>query len=217
MNLAYWPAFYTRTEMLIAETKIDDFKTDRKGIAPPLPMVMRLVPLLFYLSLLFLLLVGSLATMRAKFSTDHRNAINERIATLKAEIDSTKAAKTALENQIKEAAELESWVLASIPIQPLIVAVIRSMAVDSEIVEFSMERDPESPSQLRIGLKLNSSSDKQIEQTLEVIRGLNYREFNPTQTRVQGNLDYRASLLWQDPGASRQTPEERTAQGGATP
>jgi hypothetical protein len=50
-----------------------------------------------------------------------------------------------------------------------------------------------------------------------VIRGLNYREFNPTQTRIQGNLDYKASLLWQDPFANRQTPEERRAKTGVTP
>jgi hypothetical protein len=46
---------------------------------------------------------------------------------------------------------------------------------------------------------------------------MNYREFNPTQTRVQGNLDYKASLLWQDPHGKRQTPEERKAQTGIAP
>ena len=63
-------------------------------------------------------------------------------------------------------------------------------------------------------LKLNTASDKQLEKTLAVIRAMNYREFNPTQTRVQGNLDYRANLIWQDPGGKRQTPEERSAAGG---
>jgi hypothetical protein len=91
------------------------------------------------------------------------------------------------------------------------------MGPQSEIVDFTLERDAETPSQLRVGLKLNTASDKQIEQTLEVVRGMNYREFNPTQTRVQGNLDYKASLLWQDPHGKRQTPEERKAQTGIAP
>lgn len=203
--------------MLINDSLIDDFKTERKDIAPPLPMIMRLVPLLFYLSLLFLVVVGSLASMHAKFSSDHRNSLLGRIEELKKEIEGVKAEKGALEAEIREATDLEAWVLASIPIQPLVVAVIRSMGPQSEIVDFSLERDAETPSQLRIGLKLNTASDKQIEQTLEVIRGLNYREFNPTQTRVQGNLDYKASLLWQDPESGRQTPEQRRAQGGAVP
>ena len=203
--------------MLVPDTAIDDFKTDRKDIAPPLPMIMRLVPLLFYLALLFLAVVGSLASMHAKFASDHRNSLLGRIEELKKEIEGIKTEKTALENEIQEATDLESWVLASIPLQPLVVSIIRSMGPQSEIVDFTLERDAETPSQLRIGLKLNTISDKQIDQTLGVIRGLNYREFNPTQTRVHGNLDYKASLLWQDPFANRQTPEERIDQAGAAP
>lgn len=203
--------------MLTSDTKIDDFKTDRKGIAPPLPMVMRLVPLLFYLSLLFLVVVGTVSSIHAKFSSDHRGTLLGRIETLKKEIEEVKKEKTALENEIKEATDLEAWVLASIPLQPLVVSIIRSMGPQSEIVDFTLERDAETPSQLRVGLKLNTASDKQIEQTLEVVRDMNYREFNPTQTRVQGNLDYKASLLWQDPHGKRQTPEERKAQGEAVP
>jgi hypothetical protein len=203
--------------MLVPDNAIDDFKTGRKDIAPPLPLIMRLVPLLFYLSLVFLAVVGSLASVHAKFASDHRNSLLGRIEELKKEIEGIKTQKTALENEIQEATDLEAWVLASIPLQPLVVEIIRSMGPQSEIVDFTLERDAETPSQLRIGLKLNTVSDKQIEETLDVIRGLNYREFNPTQTRVQGNLDYRASLLWQDPMANRHTPEERKAQGGRAP
>jgi hypothetical protein len=203
--------------MLVPDTAIDDFKTGRKDIAPPLPMIMRLVPLLFYLSLVFLVVVGSLASVHAKFASDHRSSLLGRIEELKKEIEGIKTEKTALENEIQEATDLEAWVLASIPLQPLVVNIIRSMGPQSEIVDFTLERDAETPSQLRIGLKLNTVSDKQIEETLAVIRGLNYREFNPTQTRVQGNLDYKASLLWQDPMSNRQTPEERKAQPAATP
>ena len=203
--------------MLIAETQIDDFKTERKDIAPPLPAIMRLVPLLFYLSMLFLVVVGTVASLHAKFSSDQRAAVNTRIASLKTEIETTKARRSALEGEIYEAMDLEAWVLASMPLQPLVVAVIRSMGPQSEIVDFTLERDAETPSQLRLGLKLNTASDKQLEKTLDVIRDMDYREFNPTQTRVQGNLDYRANLLWQDPGAGRETPEERTNAGGVSP
>lgn len=201
--------------MLLDETTIDDFKTDRKDIAPPLPMVMRLVPILFYLSLLFLAVIGSVASLHAKFSADQRRAVLAQIEAAKKEIEETKQQRSALEAQISEAMDLEAWVLASMPLQPLVVAVIRSMGPDSEIVEFSLERDADTPSQLRMGLKLNTGSDKQLEKTLSVIRSMNYREFNPTQTRVQGNLDYRANLIWQDPGFRSQTPEERSARGGA--
>ena len=203
--------------MLISETRIDDFKTDRKDIAPPLPMVMRLVPILFYLSLLFLVVVGSVASLHAKLSSDQRKNVIARIESLKSQIEQSKTQRASLENEISEALDLEAWVLASMPLQPRIMAIIRSMGPESEIVDLTLERDAETPSQLRLGLKLNSSSDKQLEDTLAAIKDLDYREFNPTQTRVQGNLDYKASLLWQDPRTVRETPESRAARRGVQP
>ncbi len=124
---------------------------------------------------------------------------------LKKEIEGIKVERTILENEIREAADLEAWVLASTPLQPLVVNIIRSMGPQSEIVDFTLERDADTPSQLRIGLKLNTVSDKQIEQTLDVIRGLNYREFNQTLQRVQGRFDYKASLLRWDQMSNRQS------------
>lgn len=203
--------------MLINDTRIDDFKTDRKDIAPPLPMIMRLVPLLFYLSLAFLLVVGSAASWHAKVATDQHNTLVVRVENLKSEIAEVKQRRTALDMEIMEAQDLEAWVLASVPLQPLVVAIIRSMENGSEIVELSLERDSETPSQLRIGLRLNTASDKQIEKTLEVMQRMNYRAFNPTQTRVQGNLDYKASLLWADPADKRQTPQDRVRVEGGAP
>ncbi len=127
------------------------------------------------------------------------------IEELQKQIEAIKAERTVLENEIQEAMALESWVLGSIPLQPLVVAIIQSMGPRSEIVDFTLERDAETPSQLQIGLDLYADSDEQIEQTLEVIRGLNYREFNQTLQRVQGRFDYKSSLLWQDSMSNRQS------------
>jgi hypothetical protein len=140
-------------------------------------------------------------------ASDHLNSRPGGAEELRKEIEGIKAEKTALENEIREATDLEAWVLSSMPLQPLVVAIIQSMGPRSEIVGLTLERDAETPSQLRIGLDLNTDSDEQIEQMLEAIRGLNYREFNQTVQRVQGNLDYKAGLVrWgQDPAYNRQT------------
>jgi len=59
---------------------------------------------------------------------------------------------------------------------------------------------------------MNADSDKQLEDTLAKIEEMHYREFSPTQTRVRGDLDYRASLLWQNPYSKNQLPDERAKQ-----
>jgi hypothetical protein len=198
--------------MQITAAQIDDLKTDRKDIMPPLPMVFRLVPILFYGAIAFTLIVGSSAFWNARVATQRRDAIREKIAAVKSEISQTKSSRATLEARIREATDLENWVLASMPLQPLVVGIVRSMAPNSSIVELNLERDAETPSQLRLGLRLNTDSDKQLEQTLDVIRKMHYREFSPTQTRVRGDLDYKASLLWQNPFSKGQTPEERAKQ-----
>jgi hypothetical protein len=199
--------------MQITGDQIDDFKTVRKGITPPLPMIFRLVPILFYLSLVFLFVVGSLALWRTRISAQERDEALARVQAVRQDIDAQKAARAALEEKIRTATHLEAWVMASMPLQPLVVAIMRSMKPETAVVDLSIERDLETPAQLKFGMQLNTESDEQLLKTLEVIRSMNYREVSPTQTRVQGNLAYRASLLWQKPeGDSAQTPESRAAQ-----
>lgn len=198
--------------MQISGSQIDDLKTDRKDIMPALPMVLRVVPILFYSSIAFALIVGSVAFWNGRIATQRRDATKQRIASLNSEISSTKASRAALEAKIREATDLEAWVLASMPLQPLAVGIIRSMSPNSSIVELSLERDAETPSQLKMGLRMNTDSDKQLEDTLATLEKMHYREFSPTQTRVRGDLDYRASLLWQNPYSKNQTPEERAKQ-----
>jgi len=198
--------------MQIAASQIDDFKTDRKDIMPPLAMVFRLVPILFYGALAFMVVISGVALYQSRVATQRRDAIQQKVASLKADIAELKTDRAALEARIREATDLENWVLASMPLQPLIIAIVRSMAPNSSIVELKLERDAETPSQLKLGLRLNTDSDKQLEDTLQVVRDMHYREFSPTQTRVRGDLDYKASLLWQNPHTTQQTPEERAQQ-----
>ena len=153
--------------------------------------------------------VGSVASLRAKLFPDQRKAVLARVEELKAQTEQIKQQRAALEEEIVEATDLEAWVLASVPLQPLVVGIIRSIGPQSEIVELSIERDAETPSQLRLKLKLNTASDKQLDDILAAMASRNYSVFNQTQTRVQGNLVYSASLLREPNVEQRQAPQER--------
>ena len=141
-----------------------------------------------------------------------------RIEKLRSEIEEKRKARSDLEKKIAEATDLETWVLASMPLQSLVVAIISSMGPGSGIVHLQLERDAETPSQLRIRLVLDTASDKQLEQTLEVIRKMNFRESNQTYTRSKGELVYTAGLLWKNPQSqSREMPEQGQKSSATVP
>lgn len=195
--------------MQIDARKIDDFKTERKDLLPPLPTIFRLVPLLFYLSIVFFAVVGSVGVWHSRVAQERRVSRLGETAALQAEIEQTKAARVSLDDRTLEAMDLENWVLGSMPLQPLVVEIIRSVGTNSSIANLSLERDPETPSQLKLALTLRTDSDAQLDATLAAIRKLNYIDLSPTQSMVQGNLEYRATLLRDDRKEEAPTPEER--------
>lgn len=184
--------------MLIDARKIDDFKTERKDLLPPLPMLFRLVPLLFYLAIVFAAVVGSVAVWHSRVAEEKRLSLVAETASLQQNIQQTKASREALDEETLQAIDLENWVLGSMPLQPLVVEIIRSIDTNSSLASLSLERDPETPSQLKLSLALRTDSNEQLESTLNRIRKLGYIDLSPTQSMVQGNIEYRATLLRND-------------------
>lgn len=195
--------------MLIEARQIDDFKTARKDLMPPLPLVYRLVPILFYLSLIFLALVGSLAMWHARVASVRYQEIMKQVTEVDNEIKTVKTDRGGLEKNYREATQLYSWVESSMPLQPLVVAIINSMEPGSTIVDLSLERDAENPAQLRLGLTVNTESETQLLRTLDVINGKGYLEFSPTQAKVRGNIEYRAVLVRSKNAPAGKTPQDR--------
>ena len=184
--------------MLITEREIDDFKSDRKDITPPLPVVLRLVPLLFYCSIAGAVILSSIFAIQFQLAVQKRDNHKARTAALGSETQDARNQRAALEAQIKKATDIQSWVASSRPIQPLIVEITRSMAPRSSIVDLRLDRETDNPSQIKMSLSMGTDSTKQLDLTVEKIAALNYRAFSPTQTLGRGELDYKATLVHQD-------------------
>jgi len=187
--------------MQISGRKIDDFKFDRKGITPPLPILLRLVPLLFYCSIAVTIILSVIYLIEYRLSVQKRDSHTAQAESLAAETQEALKHCTGLESQIKIATDIESWVSGSRPLQPLIVEIARSMGPRATIVDLRLDRDPNAPAQLKLAIKLGTDSTKQLDFTLEKIAGQKYRAFSPQQTLGRNELDYIATLVWQDPSA----------------
>lgn len=185
--------------MQINERKIDDFKSDRKDIMPPLPVVLRLVPVLFYCSIAVAVILSSIFAIQFQMAVQKRDGHTASKVLLSSQTQDARNQRAALEAQIKKATDIQSWVASSRPLQPLLVDIARSMGPRSSIVDLRLDREIDIPSQIKMGLRMNADTTKQLDLTVEKIAALNYRAFSPTQTLGRGELDYKATLVHQDP------------------
>ena len=183
--------------MKIERRIIDDLKTERPDIAPGLPAYLRLVPILFYATILggillsgfFLLVLRNASTAEAEWKAE--------IARRNQELADVKSGRAAVERQTRRATDVVAWVEGSRNLQPLVVSMIRSMEAGSSIAELALARDATTPTQIKLTLKLNTQGTRQLDATLEQIVSRDFRTYNPNQTQSRGEIDYEATLIYQ--------------------
>lgn len=194
--------------MQISARSIDDFKTDRKGITPPLPIYLRLLPIIFYLTIIATLILNGIFILRLSQADKSREAALLRDKEITAQIASTKTERQALENEAKKASDIVSWLDAARPLQPLVVAITRSIEPESSMQELRLDRDAENPAQIRLSMKLNGEILRQLDATLAQIAKLRFRTFSPQQSVQNGEISYQATLLWLDAAARNKEPSD---------
>ncbi len=199
--------------MQIYAKSIDDFKSDRKGISPPLPIYLRIVPMVFYLTIVASILLNGLFFVRYSQAGKNKEMALLRETKLQADLAAAKDQRKALENETKKASDIQTWLDASRPLQPLIVEIARSIEADSSIVELRLDRDGDNPSQIRLSMRLGTDTARQLDVTLEKISSLRFRTFSPQQTMAKGEIDYKATLIWLD--ATPEPPEPAEPQAAA--
>lgn len=197
--------------MQLAGKYVDDFKTDRKGISPPLPIYLRLLPIVFYLTIFASILLNGLFVVRFRQATKERDDAIARDAAVQGDLATARKQRTDLEGEAKKASDIGSWVEGSRALQPLVVDIARSIETGGSIEELRLDRATESPAQIRLSLHLGSDSPRQLDLTLAKISERKFRLFSPQQTLVKGDINYKATMLWQD--ASR-TPTANPAPPG---
>lgn len=188
--------------MQIFAKSIDDFKTERKDVSPPLPAYLRLVPLFFYLSVVASILLNALFLANFSQAVQARDRAKSEDKQLQADIGEVKGKRQALEAETKKASDLAAWVDSSRALQPLVVEIARSMEKDAALLELSLQRDMQNPTQIQLGLRLQSSNPRQLDLALQTIANSRFRTFSPQQNTTKGEVDYKATLMWQ--GANRE-------------
>ena len=173
-----------------------DLKSERGNMSDGLPAYYRIVPVLFYVTVLgsivllvfFSMETRKLAAERDRETTrqDDQIMVTDELATMRFEIEQ--------ENVRAEA--VADWVETAQGLQPLVAALARSIDGDSSIDTLSLKRNPEILSQIYLVLRLNGDVQEQIDASMAAVRDLNYRSFSAKQSQGDGILDYDTTLIW---------------------
>jgi hypothetical protein len=183
--------------MKIEHRIVDDLKTERPDISPSLPAYLRLVPILFYTTILGGILLSAFFLFVLQNAAAAESQWNAQAAQRTQDLDNIQADRSSMEKQAKRANDIVAWVGGARSLQPLVVAIIRSMDSSSSIVGLALTRDPATPTQIKFTLQLNTQGARQLDATLEKITALNFRAYNPNQTQTRGETDYEATLIYQ--------------------
>jgi len=192
--------------MQIQRRIIDDFKTDRKDILPPLPTVLRLIPVLFYCSIVLVAVLASLFWLQLQVARERLVQHERAVADADAQLQRIKDEKGRLEGLILRANNVEKWIAGSQPIQPLAVAIARSIQKGSTLVELKITRKDGSAGQLQLDMRLATSDQRQLDRTINAIAAEGYRFISPQQSVSNGVIEYKSTLIWQN--ARPETNEE---------
>ena len=172
-----------------------DLKTERTGVAPPLPPVLAIVPLLFYVGIV------ACAVLCAKFYFAIRASQDEEAKwehAKKREVETTgriNLQMNATQKEKERAAETLAWLEGSRSLQPINMVIARSVSENSSIQELSLSRKQDDPGQLKIELVLTGETQKQMVGTLLALAEFSYRPYFEERKQTDDVLYYEATLI----------------------
>jgi hypothetical protein len=191
--------------MQIPSRIVDDLKTDRKDITPPLQAVLRLVPVFFYAAIVGCLLLGTIFFAQLRLAEDRLRAHEARLAELEGEVTKAKEDRASLEAKILRAQDVEMWAKASKPIQPLAVTIARSIGAGSTIEDLKLDRVDALDPKIRLSLRIGTDKVDQLDRTIQALENSKFRVFTPEQSITRGEIDYHATLVQQDISAGEES------------
>jgi hypothetical protein len=174
-----------------------DFKTPRTDTSKRLPDSMRLVPIMFYA----VLVLGIASGVRDYLAITKSE---EQLASATVQKETLEAQKVQLDGELADVNTqklkgemIAQWVEGTRMIQPIVVAIARSMPQETDITSLVLERNPELPAQVSLTLKMLNGGMPEFGKVESSISKLNYRSHSPQQEKMDGGIQIRSMLVFQ--------------------
>jgi len=181
----------------MSEIICHDIKTPRLDAAKRLPPFWAIIPIAFYAVLLYCAYANFTAYLGYREALQNRDTWKAGLAEQRQIKDKYDAEKAAVLKEKARAEKLAQWVEGTRTLQPITIAVARSMPAESTIGQLALERSPDLPSQIILTLTVNNGTVEDVSRIQQSISNLSYHPFNAQQNRTGDVLEYKTMLVWQ--------------------
>jgi hypothetical protein len=175
-----------------------DFKSPRNDSSKRLPDSFKAVPVLFYLALLagtYFMTMDWMAYKRAQATKVEADGMRKEYESAAAAMQEQKAA---LDAETAKAEGLAKWMEGARNLQPLAVAIARSMPPEVSLSELVLERSDQVPSNLSFSVNINGGTPNEVAMLETSLSRLQYRSYSPEQTKTGTVIKYRTTLVRQE-------------------
>lgn len=166
------------------KTILPDFKTERTDVLPPLPAVLKVVPIGFVFSVLGLIGMAAYSFQTKKALALEEQDLRSQQQREQSEIVTLQQQESRLHLEARQAREVQNWVSGSTEIYPLLMKIARTVSPETIISELTLGRLEENPSHLKMNLKLHSPRGSEQTETLtqEISDTLRLRQYSASTT-----------------------------------
>ncbi len=177
-----------------------DLKPERSDLSPPLPRVLMLLPVLFYLGAAASIALGALFTVKTKQAqSDEQRAMDEEQA-VRLQITALQQDQKVVEEAQARAKEVEAWMHSTQPLMEVVTAVINSVRPGNTLSSLRLSRSPEKPEYVEMRVEINSGGTVQKEETVQALVKEGYQTFkddlvSPNKNDRLGEVTYTATLV----------------------
>lgn len=143
-----------------------DLKAERPDLAPPLPAILMVLPVMFYLSGVAALGLGVLFTVKTRQAQADEQTELDSEQNVRRMIVSLREEQRVIDEANNKGKEVEAWMDTTQPLMDVVSSVINSVKTGNTLSSLRLARTAENPEHIEMRLEINNGGTIQKEETV---------------------------------------------------
>jgi hypothetical protein len=177
-----------------------DLKPERSDLTPPLPALMMLVPVLFYLSGVAAIGLGALFTIHTRKAQAEEQRELEAEQQERRQIATLQTEQKVIDETSAKATEVVTWMDSTQPMMDVVAAIVSSVSAGHNLSSLRISRASDNPRHMEMRVEINSGGNKQQQEIVQSLIKAGFQTFrdellSPDKNDRNGAVTYTATLV----------------------